>query len=202
MSFTLSFNGHLLAIDIAERVSTCTCHCHDRSCLSCRMHGDYDHLAPFARAGLSLLFRFSHIRRIQDRWRIVKEEPNTLPTTTPSLLIIEQSAHCDWDWVATFPQYYSPGGDGHSAVQDVLNAAIACLTSTATPFLMYTRFAKWHICNGFYSRIRQTLPANFNISSGGITSADNLLTHGEAFIRNYLIGLECDHSGKPQYRSQ
>lgn len=34
----------------------------------------------------------------------------------------------------------------------------------------------------------QALNPNFTVSSGGFTSAENLINHGEAFIRNYLLG--------------
>src|ERR1041384_3315956 len=48
-----------------------------------------------------------------------------ISVTASKVLIIEQSAHCDWDWVATFMGYYlPPGGGGHQAVETTLSEAI------------------------------------------------------------------------------
>jgi hypothetical protein len=47
-----------------------------------------------------------------------------------SALILEQSAHCDWDWLATFAEYYSPGGDHHHAVKDTLSQAIQYIAAS------------------------------------------------------------------------
>src|SRR5258707_8780795 len=57
---------------------------------------------------------------------------------TPTL-ILEQSAHCDWDWVATFLDYYSPGGDDHEAVEITLGAAITLMSKyqSQTPNYIY-----------------------------------------------------------------
>jgi len=112
---------------------------------------------------------------------------NTLSTIPLSLLILEQSAHCDWDWVEQFPQYYSSNGVG---VEEILTAAIQDLKGPDNPpYPPYIySFCEMAYLQRFLQQYPQTLPSNFNISSGGITSADNLLTHGEAFIRNYLIG--------------
>lgn len=119
-------------------------------------------------------------------------------SVTPTTLIIEQSAHCDWDWVATFSQYYYPGGGGHSAVQEILTNAISYLTATTNPIPYIYAFCEMAYLQQFLASSSQpspwTLPAGFNVSTGGITSADNLLTHGETFIRNYLIGRQWIHA--------
>jgi alpha-mannosidase len=109
---------------------------------------------------------------------------------------MEQSAHCDWDWLATFEEYYNPGGDGHQAVQTTLQQAISYIQQyqTATTPYVYTFCEMGYLRRylnenpGQIAAIKALPAGTFNISSGGIVSADNLLSHGEAFIRNYLIG--------------
>lgn len=110
-----------------------------------------------------------------------------------TLLVLEQSAHCDWDWQQTFEQYFLKGYGTGSAVETILDTAIDYVTNTPGYTYVFcevgylrryfdskpSSFANWQaaIANG-----------TFQFSSGGITSAENLLTHGEAFIRNYLLG--------------
>jgi alpha-mannosidase len=121
-----------------------------------------------------------------------------ISVTASKVLIIEQSAHCDWDWVATFMGYYlPPGGGGHQDVETTLSEAITYIQNYQgkLPAYFYTycemaylrQFLKDHADQITVLQQLGKLKL-FNIASGGITSADNLLSHGEAFIRNYLIG--------------
>ena len=125
-----------------------------------------------------------------------------IPESATSVLILEQSAHCDWDWVATNDQYYFPGGGSppHQAVRTTLEEAISYIGTGITNSLPYT----YVYCEVAYlqkfmgdSTVKDALKHDlkeyaksgaFLFSSGGITSAENLTLHTEAFIRNYLLG--------------
>ena len=110
-------------------------------------------------------------------------------------MIFDQSAHLDWDWIRTFPQYYWYSYNGQG-VQAILDQAITNLQTFNTPSnspYYYT------ICEmGFFQKYIQENPNkvaaiqkqgnNFQIISGGITSPDCLVCSGEGFIRNYLVG--------------
>jgi alpha-mannosidase len=116
-----------------------------------------------------------------------------VPPTAKRVLILEQSAHCDWDWVETFETYYAKG---LQPVVKTLNEAISYIQKyqgKPQPYV-YTFCEMGFLRRYLHDNPKQAgtikeFPAGaFNISSGGIVSADNLLSHGEAFIRNYLIG--------------
>ena len=110
-------------------------------------------------------------------------------------MVFDQSAHLDWDWIRTFPQYYWYAYDGNG-VQAILDQAITNLQTFNTPSnapYYYT------ICEmGFFQKYIQENPNqvaaiqkagnNFQVLSGGITSPDCLVCSGEGFIRNYLVG--------------
>ena len=109
---------------------------------------------------------------------------------------MEQSAHCDWDWQITNDAYYRTGFTnwGQASVRDIFDNAIANIQKySGSPPYVYV-FCEMAFLRLFVtenpSRIAtlQSLNGNFRISSGGFTSAENLITHGEAFIRNYLLG--------------
>jgi alpha-mannosidase len=115
------------------------------------------------------------------------------------LLILDASAHMDWDWLLPYPvllmggqsqraQWYFKSGVG--PVVEILGNAENLLQSAAY---------RYSICEtGFLRGFALAEPAEFaaiaadantvKIAGGGITSPDNLLPHGEAFIRNYLVG--------------
>ncbi|HEX6094758.1 MAG TPA: hypothetical protein VF432_00435 [Thermoanaerobaculia bacterium] len=119
--------------------------------------------------------------------------PNVLPTN----LIMEQSAHCDWDWLITNEQYYDTGFTpwGFPSVRQILQDAVADVQDNLgrNPPYVYA-FCEMAYLRRFVeedsSRIAtlQALQGNFTVSSGGFTSAENLIGHGETFIRNYLLG--------------
>ena len=103
-------------------------------------------------------------------------------------IYIEESAHCDWDWVATFLDYLNLRGsfDGQKPVRQILDAALSLIQRHAGEEAPYI----YAFCeSGFLQKYFEgPPPAGFTVSGGGITSPDNLLSHGETFIRNYLIG--------------
>jgi len=110
-----------------------------------------------------------------------------------TLLVLEQSAHCDWDWLQKFEQYFTTGYGSGSAVKTILDNAIDYVANTSGYTYVFCEV-------GYLRRYFESNPSTladwraaiangtFQFSSGGITSAENLLLHGEAFIRNYLLG--------------
>lgn len=111
----------------------------------------------------------------------------TASDATPAYtMIFDQSAHLDWDWIRTFAQnywYYSYG----SGVNDIIAAGIAKAQAGQGAYY-YT------VCEmGFFRRFIEENPSqiaaiqalgnNFQVISGGVTSADCLVCSGEGFIR-------------------
>lgn len=134
---------------------------------------------------------------------------------TKRLLLLDASAHMDWDWLLPFPVltsgntsvsgggyaraswYFKPPEQkdpGVGCVNDILNGAAALLSANSD--------YRYSVCEtGFLRGFATANPAGFEklvklgkagarlrSEGGGITSPDNLLPNGEAFIRNYLEG--------------
>lgn len=119
-----------------------------------------------------------------------------IPINAKHVLILSMDAHMDWDWVATFQDYLNGTDSGHSAVTSVINSAFTLMDGSGpAPSTYY-----YSICEmGFFEAAVEKNPAlldNFptaigdrlRIVGGGVTSPDNLLSNGEALVRNYLIG--------------
>ena len=126
-----------------------------------------------------------------------------IPTSATTVLILSQSSHLDWDWLLPFPvlldnqpptttSYFDNTADNGTAAQ-IFTAAGTFLGKGEQPEYYYS------VCEiGFLRAFAAADPAafaalknagtNLRIVGGGITSPDNLLPSGEAFIRNYLIG--------------
>jgi len=114
-----------------------------------------------------------------------------LPADATGLLIYDSAAHLDYDWQTSFSGYYHLGNGGGSAVENIYPAALTQLQSD--PKYPYS------LCEMDFFRLYlernpeqvdafRQLSRQVALSGGGITSPDNLLTHGEAFFRNYLCG--------------
>jgi alpha-mannosidase len=116
------------------------------------------------------------------------------PTGSPSYtMYLDQSAHLDWDWLCAFAQYYDqPCPNTQMCVRDLLNDALGKL---ADPEYHYS------ICEmGFLRAFVEDDPTGsrrdeleqagdrFQVIGGGIVSPDCLVSSGEGFIRNYLVG--------------
>lgn len=120
---------------------------------------------------------------------------------TSSVLILGMDAHMDWDWLNTFQTliYQGNGCSGfiNCAVQQIITQAWQLMNDNQgqNPYL-------YSVCEmGFLRATLELFPdlltqfktdnlnKQLSIEGGGITSPDNLLPHGEAFIRNYLVGL-------------
>lgn len=109
-----------------------------------------------------------------------------------SLVILEQSAHCDWDWLQTFDGYFKTAYSG-VGVRGILKSAINLVTTTTgyTYVFCEVSFLKKYFESNppDLQNWRNAIAAGtFRFSSGGFTSAENLTLHTEAFIRNYLFG--------------
>ncbi len=127
------------------------------------------------------------------------------------VVILSQAAHLDWDWQNRF-QTYVDGScpDGSSPVccdygappfshycQPECSTTNSILADAAGLLAADNRY-RYSACEiGFLRAFAQDKATQFDdmkaqpglrIVGGGITSADNLLPHGEAFIRNYLVG--------------
>ncbi|HEU4559127.1 MAG TPA: hypothetical protein VFS20_14800 [Longimicrobium sp.] len=117
------------------------------------------------------------------------------PLNAKQYMIFDQSAHLDYDWVSTFQQYYGPGGGGsggsHPPVRDTFNQAMQLLSTQqldAYSICEMDYFREWvHEAAGAQAAV-EAVESMISIVGGGITSPDNLVCAGEAFIRNYLVG--------------
>jgi alpha-mannosidase len=121
-----------------------------------------------------------------------------IPDDATIVLILEQSAHCDWDWMTTFQNYFALGYKSSSPVESIIKSAVGYIHDYAKMPMKYTYvFCEVAYLQAYVSQASDIEVAAlkaavtkswFRFSSGGITSAENLIGHGEAFIRNYLIG--------------
>jgi alpha-mannosidase len=120
-----------------------------------------------------------------------------VPDSATYVLVLDQSAHCDWDWRRMFRDYLELPAplNGSFGVAQILDAAIDNLTDPSDPGYRYS------FCELGYLQAYLQLPGKFGqlarlaaaggrfrIVGGGITSPDCLLSAGETFIRNYLVG--------------
>ena len=122
-----------------------------------------------------------------------------IPSAATQVLFLEQSAHCDWDWMVPFLTYYADGyaesTPEHQAVRATLTQAARLVADN--PQYVYA-FCEAAYLQAFMDdpdvptldklRLRHHAGERFLFSSGGLTSAENLTLHTEAFIRNYLLG--------------
>ena len=105
----------------------------------------------------------------------------------------------DWDWRATFEQYYSigitsrPNADPITPVRATLDKAISLMQDVSNPGYQFNlaevAWLKRYLLDKPTLAPQMVLLENkFFFLGGGITSPDNLVCNGEAFIRNYLTG--------------
>lgn len=147
----------------------------------------------------------AHVRRRTGRGGSASTEASIraslgIPTGAQHVVFLDQAAHLDWDWLQTFEQYFQGADSQTPAVKDIFNLAVELVNTPPAPGQQPYRYS---ICEmGFFKRwveyeqslgkdpVTQVNSAGnrIRIVGGGITSPDNLLTAGEAFIRNYLQG--------------
>ncbi len=128
------------------------------------------------------------------------------------ILILSQAGHLDWDWQNWFPtmadgsspivnqSYFGCGGISCDQTTASCNAPkpTSCIFSSAEQLLTASDRYRYSVCEmAFLRHFADSLPDSFErmknsgglrIVGGGITSPDNLLPHGETFLRNYLVG--------------
>jgi len=111
-------------------------------------------------------------------------------------LLFDQAGHLDYDWLRTFPQYADDGGPwGFPSVSTILKEVLG-LNGDGSPAA-----PRYSMCEMSYLRrfigepghdtaaaLIQAMGSRFAAIGGGLVSPDNLVSHGEAFIRTYLAG--------------
>jgi alpha-mannosidase len=119
------------------------------------------------------------------------------------LVLLAMSAHMDWDWQLPFPLLVG-GEDGtadsavHSYFGPEMGSAATILEGAADQMAQPDLYS-FSVCEmGFLRAFAEACPTAFSkfasnsarvhLCGAGITSPDNLLPHGEAFVRNYLVG--------------
>lgn len=129
-----------------------------------------------------------------------------IPTDADRVIIFSHNAHMDWDWLNTFPYnvdksppvfnscYFPCGWCGNTSCHTYPADSILSL---ATEKLVEDSAYYYSVCEmGFLRAFAENKPQKFaqmkasnrmRIVGGGITSPDNLLPHGEAFFRNFLV---------------
>src|ERR1700752_769168 len=125
-----------------------------------------------------------------------------VPDSASGVLILGMDAHMDWDWRYTFQTLifkgYTSDGITYPPVKEIIKTAWQLMIAnqqSGQPAYLYS------VCEmGFLRAVVELYPdlitefttyklnQQLSIEGGGITSPDNLLPHGEAFIRNYLAG--------------
>jgi alpha-mannosidase len=137
------------------------------------------------------------------------------------VIILGSSAHLDWDWLSTFNDYYSLTqqflGNTYNAVQEIFTNAAKYLDANknigqncSQPNSLQPPYYYSIAEIGYLEKFASDQPTSFQtlqnvgtllrIVGGGITSPDNLLSHGETFLRNFLIAntwLLANFSAKP-----
>jgi alpha-mannosidase len=117
-------------------------------------------------------------------------------STTPTTLFVCPTTHIDWDWLSDFEQYYAIGNRySTNAVRYTFEQMFEMLGTTSSPPFVFALAEMGYFRRYFVDTpgaATQVLAAGSALSlmGGGITSPDNLLSHGEAFIRNYLLGTQ------------
>jgi alpha-mannosidase len=115
-------------------------------------------------------------------------------TNTPIQLFVVSTSHMDWDWNQTFEEYYQTNS-GSTPVKTILQNAIALLQDVTLSIPYQYNLAEIAWLQRFLREFPNQLgvlqnftPNQLVFLGGGITSPDNLVCNGEAFIRNYLVG--------------
>ena len=116
--------------------------------------------------------------------------------TIPPHLIVCPTSHMDWDWIASFNEYYKPGlptdpEEGRGAVQSILDYAVMLFGSESTFIYNVAEIAwlqRYLVDQGDMLPSAPNLTGTLSLMGGGVTSPDNIVCDGEVFVRNYLLG--------------
>lgn len=124
-----------------------------------------------------------------------------IPGNARRVAIVSQSSHLDWDWHHTFEDYFT--GPLVDPLLFLYPGPVDTILSDATALMLahHGSQARYYYSiaeMGFLARFVDAHPGvakslrsvghDLRIVGGGITSPDNLLPNGEAFIRDYLVG--------------
>jgi len=121
-----------------------------------------------------------------------------IPDAAQQVILFSQSSHLDWDWLETFPTLCdstSPYfGAGMAPAFTIFDAAVNLVKKNQSKNPPYY-YSVAEI--GFLQAYAESTAARLqglkdcgsflHLCGGGITSPDNLLPHGEAFLRNFLV---------------
>ncbi len=112
----------------------------------------------------------------------------------PIQLFVVSTSHMDWDWNQTSEEYYRTNLYS-TPVRTILQNAISLLQDETLPLPYQFNLAEIAWLKRFLHEFPEQLgvlqgfaPDQLVFLGGGITSPDNLVCNGEAFIRNYLVG--------------
>lgn len=113
--------------------------------------------------------------------------------TQPKSLIVCPTSHMDWDWISSFEEYYktSVGGTATGPVQQILDAAVSLFGNEDSFFFSVAELGwvqRYLVDQGDTPPSPSTIPPNFCLMGGAITSPDNIVCDGEVFVRAYLVG--------------
>jgi alpha-mannosidase len=114
-------------------------------------------------------------------------------------MFVVSTSHMDWDWNVSFGQYYFIGipsasiDNPISPVRAILDKAISLMQDVSNPGYQFNLaeiawLKRYLLDNPTLAPQLALLENKFFFLGGGITSPDNLVCNGEAFIRNYLTG--------------
>src|SRR4051812_32951027 len=108
-------------------------------------------------------------------------------------VVVCPTSHLDWDWLDTFGEYERvgpPDANQYTGPTDSILTGVADLLASHRTFRF--SLAEVGFLRAFVERhphrLEQLLDERLELLGGGITSPDNLICHGEVFIRNYLLG--------------
>jgi alpha-mannosidase len=115
----------------------------------------------------------------------------------PGEILVCPTSHLDWDWLGTFAEYTQLPTDqnDYTGGTDLILETVRTMLEQHPEFrfsLAEIGFLRAFVA-GHRDRLESLIaagPDRFVLMGGGITSPDNLLCHGEVFIRNYLLGQE------------
>lgn len=112
----------------------------------------------------------------------------------PGTVYVISTSHMDWDWLGSFEQYYNTGVTDctpeHISVRYILEQALTLINNNP-PFqynLAEVAWLKRYMQDNPDVRPTPDMVGKLFFLGGGLTSPDNLVCNGEAFIRNYLEG--------------
>jgi len=112
-----------------------------------------------------------------------------IPADAPHVLVFGESSHWDPDWLLTSEQYYDRfvRRNLDLAIEELLREPRRIYSIECVFFLrMY-----WERCPEQQDRLRDLINSRrLRLTHSGVTTADTLLPHPEAILRDFLIGQE------------